>query len=955
MRTGLTIRRAAWCLAAAAGALALPGTWMILSAQPADPPRTAAPTAAATTAAPPATRPSNNPLPIVPRLPAAPAPQAPAARQPAPPQGQAVQAAARESAAPAARPANAGGQSPPTTLPSNGGQPPTTGPAAAVTTAPGGDGVRITLRFQDAPLDTVLDRLSEAAGFVIVKQTPVTGKVTVTSRQPVTPDEAVDLLNTVLRPSNATAIRQGRILKIVDLNTAKTANIPVRFGADPAKIPETDEMVTQVMPVKSVEAARLRQDLSSFFPPSAITTANAGSNTIIVTDTSANVRRIAQIIAATDQQQATASSIRVFELQNSDATSAARLINEIFRPPPQAQGRGGQGGNVPDFIRNAFGDRGGGDRGGRGGRGGQDAGGTGRVSGTVTASADERTNKVIVSGPPETLELVANVLKDIDADPSQQRTFFIYHLKNATALNVEAVLNSMFGYGATGTRSGAIGGGNRSTLQQNSRTGFGSSFGGGGFGGGGGGRGGGGRGGGGLGGGGFGGGGGGFGGGGFGGGGGGFGGGGFGGGGFGGNTGGRGGFTAGGLGGRGGAAGLSDLAGQVFVIADEDTNSLLVTSASRYADRVKRILAELDRPVPQVLIKVLVAEVTHEDTTDLGVEYSFLNTRANGLGTTVGTDFNLAQQDQGLVVRIAEMDFTATIRLLAQQGKLDVLSRPYILASDNQIASITVGQAVPFITNSQITEEGTVNNTVVYDNVGIILNVVPHINPEGLVILDVNPSVSQLTGTTVPISDRVGAPVIALRSAYSRVAIQNGQTIVIGGMMEDRRTDTVFKVPLLGDIPVIGALFQRQVKTKGKTELLFFLTPHVARVPDTLEGMTGDEMGGTKLTPNAVAPGRFQEALENMKRGATGPAGEEDPVREIDMSAPPRESEGQPDQPGPGPRRDGRPQRPGRGGGRDRDSVRLELPWPSPPPERQPAPGEEGDMTESDDGEGEGP
>ena len=134
-----------------------------------------------------------------------------------------------------------------------------------------------------------------------------------------------------------------------------------------------------------------------------------------------------------------------------------------------------------------------------------------------------------------------------------------------------------------------------------------------------------------------------------------------------------------------------------------------------------------------------------------------------------------------------EDNLNATLHALAVESKLDVLSRPYILASDNQQASITVGQEVPFITNTQITETGQQINTIQYQAVGIILNVTPHISPDGLVVLDVAPEISQLTGSTVPIGNGISAPVIANRSAQSRVAIRNGNTIVIGGMMQDQR------------------------------------------------------------------------------------------------------------------------------------------------------------------------
>jgi hypothetical protein len=143
------------------------------------------------------------------------------------------------------------------------------------------------------------------------------------------------------------------------------------------------------------------------------------------------------------------------------------------------------------------------------------------------------------------------------------------------------------------------------------------------------------------------------------------------------------------------------------------------------------------------------------------------------------------------------------------------------------------------------------------------------VNPDGLVIMDVQPTISALTQSTVQISEQFSAPITNTRSALSRVAIENGKTIVIGGLMEDRKDEQIHKVPVLGDIPWIGAAFRRVERTKTKTELLIFLTPHVASGPELLPGMTDDELRGTKLTPNAVDPGVYDEHRVGLQRGAT--------------------------------------------------------------------------------------
>jgi general secretion pathway protein D len=718
----------------------------------------------------------------------------------------------------------------------------------------------IVLNFKDASLRAVLEYLSEAAGLVVVQEGTLEGRVTVMSLQPLSVDEAVSLLNTILKEKGYAAIRTGRTLKVMTLDQAKKGALPVRSGLDPEKIEVSDQLVTHVIPIQFADAVQLKRDLATLVPTYADLSANASTNALVYTDTQTNVRRLVEIIKALDSRMASVAEVKVFQLKYANAANAARLISDLFKPDQAGQqGRGGSpfGAAIQSFM---MGGRGGGPGGPGGGGQGEQA--SSRLQ-KVTASSDDRTNTLVVSAPPDQMKVIEGIVKELDANPLEEQAVFTYPLKNAKAVNLESVLNNLFGV------SGGMGSFGRSTSGYGTSSQFrtGTGMGGSGFGGG---RTGG------------------------------LGSGGFGssrmGGGFG-STGLSGSRTGTGLSqrsnqglgasqnrGLGGgmrispttAASASDLAGQVYVVADEDTNSLLVTAATKNFDRIKAILVELDRPVPQVLIKVLIAEVTHDNSIDLGAEFAALNLNAAGtVGQRYGTDFGIAGQRDGLLLTINESSVSAAIHALATVGKLDVLSRPYILTSDNQEAMINVGQVVPFITNSQITDTGVTNNTVQYQDVGIILDVTPHINPDGLVIMDVSQEVSALTETTVQISPTVNARVLDNRAAQSRVAVRDGQTIVIGGLMEDRKTDTIRKVPLLGDIPWLGALFRRTTKTQTKTELLIFITPHVATVPDDLKAMAEDEEAGSKVIRDAVEPGAFQEHMEGMKRGAAPPRPEE--------------------------------------------------------------------------------
>jgi general secretion pathway protein D len=707
-----------------------------------------------------------------------------------------------------------------------------------ITTTPtqgrNGPTTQISLNFDNATIDAVLTELSKAAGVRVLKELdgPAVGRISLMSQRPMSPDEAMALFNSAIQRHGYVAIKQGDTVRITTKDKAKTGAIPVYFGADPTKIAQNDDMITQVVPLKTVDAVKLKADLAPVAGADTIISSNANSNTLLITDTSAKVRRIVEIIANMDKRDALENTILVKQLKYADASAAARLVTDIFKTEEQ-----GQQGNVqgPGAFFRAM-QQGG--RGGGGGQGGQSEEEKGRT-GKVVASSDTRTNTVVVSGPAETLKAVETMLEKLDANPASEATFFHYSLKNGQAANMATVLNSLFGVsgGSSGGRSGtgtygSNAGQRTSTGGTTGNTQRSSTFGGGGT-----------------------------------------------------SSSSSGSFgnfgntqtisrsTPGASGGGvsvpsnvSGAA--NQLAGQVYVVADPDTNSLLVSTASKYEQQVRDIISELDRPVPQVLMKVMIAEVTHNNSTDFGVDFSILNTRASGLGQSGTTTFPPVPSG-GLVVSVLEEHVQATIRALATAGKLDILSRPYILTSDNQQARIMVGQYVPYITDTRITDAGQQINSIDYRDIGIILNVTPHINPDGLVICDVAPEISSISDQTIPISSTVNATVFNSRSADTRVGIKNGETIVIGGLMQDQKTETISKVPILGDIPVLRFLFSRTQLSKTKTELLIFLTPHVAATPDILKGQTQDEMRGTKLVPNAVQPGTFQDHLKGMQRGAT--------------------------------------------------------------------------------------
>lgn len=338
--------------------------------------------------------------------------------------------------------------------------------------------------------------------------------------------------------------------------------------------------------------------------------------------------------------------------------------------------------------------------------------------------------------------------------------------------------------------------------------------------------------------------------------------------------------------------------GEAHFEIDEKTQSLIVTTDDETNEKIKLLLEDLDRPIPQVLIKVLFLEVTHTDDLNLGFDLLVQGDVPDASSTVVGDNtltsiktiettgrtsdsvdvmdpssaLSFVPGDAQTLTAILRNDLEITLGALAEVSKLEVLSRPSVMALHNQEATITVGQEVPFIRNSRITEDGQIINTVEYEDIGIILTVTPRIGSNGMVELQVAPEISTLTGDTVKISEGVDAHVFAKRSAETSVVVPSGKTIVIGGLMEDQARETVKKVPWLGDITFlrIGNLFKRTVKAKTKTELLIFLTPTVIESGTYIAGITDDERKKAPLINETFTDEELKKHLPPMDSGETG-------------------------------------------------------------------------------------
>ncbi|MEM7233159.1 MAG: secretin N-terminal domain-containing protein, partial [Planctomycetota bacterium] len=241
---------------------------------------------------------------------------------------------------------------------------------------------------------------------------------------------------------------------------------------------------------------------------------------------------------------------------------------------------------------------------------------------------------------------------------------------------------------------------------------------------------------------------------------------------------------------------------EAAIVAEPASNTLLVTASPRFFDQIKLLIEELDQPQPQVLIQVLLAEVTLNDSLDLGVDWDVIGEVGDD-PVSLGTDLGVANDLSGFSASLTGGEVSFLLRAIKNTGRLKVLSRPQILAVDNIQAEINIGQSVPQITGSTTTELGNVNNTVEYREVGVILRVTPRISIDGFVKMEVSPEISSLSNSSIDFGTGVTAPVFNERKATTTVSVQDGHSIVIGGLISTSENETIAKVPILGDIPIL--------------------------------------------------------------------------------------------------------------------------------------------------------
>ena len=653
-------------------------------------------------------------------------------------------------------------------------------PARKVTTG------QINLNFKDAEVDSVIGAFGHLLNKSFVIDPRVRGKISLETPRPVNRAQAFALLKTVLRQQGFAIVDLGDLYKVVPEADAKLQSGPVEIGAASAR--DGDEVITQVFQLNHESANNMIPVLRPLVSPNNTITAFPGNNTLIITDYAANLKRLSKVIATLDSPRP-AAEVQVVVIKNSIASDIAVAVSKLM------------------------------DEGNRGGGGGPGAGSD--PSQRVVVMADPRTNSVLIrSANASKLALARSLVEQLDRPANaDQANMRVVYLRNAEATKLVEVLQAVLSgesNGSSGSSDSSFGssrsrnsGGSMFGDSGSSSSGLSSSFGD------------------------------------------------------------SDSSSGGGLGSqsginreRGNQGPTSIKAGGAIIAADPATNSLIITAPEPVYRNIRGVIDQLDSRRAQVYIESLIVEVKADTVSEMGIQWQFGTSRPGQNSVVGGTNFSsggsnilsVTQNPAALaaagglnvgVVRNGVSLFGQTFlnlgllaRALEAETNSNIRATPNLLTLDNEEARIIIGQNVPFVTGQYATTNNTLSSpfqTIERKDVGTMLRVRPQVSEGGTVRMEIAQEISTVADTSQP------AGIITNRRAIdSNVLVDDGQIVVLGGLIEDRVTGGISKVPILGDIPGLGRLFRYDNRQREKTNLLVFLRPVVLRSADQAWDVTAN-------------------------------------------------------------------------------------------------------------------
>ena len=322
---------------------------------------------------------------------------------------------------------------------------------------------------------------------------------------------------------------------------------------------------------------------------------------------------------------------------------------------------------------------------------------------------------------------------------------------------------------------------------------------------------------------------------------------------------------------------------------EEGSSNLIVGTSRRMYQQTMEMIHDLDRPEPQVMISVLIAEVKLSDSVELGMEIAGQDLQfseeaiigPNGIiqgpnfDYVIGTDVGaLARGLGGLNFTMTGEDFSFLFHAAQLESRVETLSRPIILVRNGEEGKITIANRVPFVSVSGLSDTGQTQSQVSYEDVGVVLTATPQISPDGYVTIELKQEVSGFAGENVQLTEGVSSPVFLTREVDTNVTLRDGETVIIGGLITSQDSEGENKVPILGDLPLLGPLFRVTSVSRDKNELLLILTVDILRTDEQRHRMS-IEQRDKFLLPDSIRQNPLMEGLRILpEEAALGPVDE---------------------------------------------------------------------------------
>ena len=696
-------------------------------------------------------------------------------------------------------------------------------PAAAPVTAWAQPNDEAALNFVGADIESVIKAVGHYTNITFLIDPRVKGTLTLVSEKSITKSQAFQLLASALRLQGYAIVSGDGYAKVVPEAEAKLQASPTVIGGQ--KSPQGDQVVTQIFHLNHENSANLVTVLRPLITPNNTINANPGNNTLVITDYSDNLKRLAKIIASLDAPSS--ADMDVVPVRYAIASDLAAMINKLMEP------------------------------------------GAGGDSGRVTLVPDPRTNALIIRAPSAArANLAKSLIAKLDQPTAQAGNVHVVYLKNAEATKLAETLRSVVS-GDSSSAGGQSGSGGQSTsglgasnsqmgqssLGQSGQSGTGQN-----------------------------------------------------------------GPTNPALNSSSGRSSQQAAGGAAgYIQADATTNTLIITAPEAVYRNLRSVIDQLDVRRAQVYIESMIVEVNADKLSEFGVQWAGLSgsdgtTYRVGGGTSFSADsgnnivsLNTAAANlrkgaaatppgAGLTLGIfktlanGSLGLGAIAHALGSDGDSNILSTPNMITLDNEVATIKVGQNVPILTGQFTTTSGTNQNpfqTVDRKDIGITLKVRPQISEGGTIKLAIYNESSSIDSS---VSSSSGL-ILKNRVIETNILADDGQVLILGGLIQDDTNDGVEKVPGLGDIPLIGNLFKYQKRQRKKTNLMVFLRPVVVRNREQQMSLTADRYDYIRGTQEASRP-ESSIVMQDLGRPVLPtlvdgqPAGSDHLVRPIAPAAP---------------------------------------------------------------------